>query len=266
MKRPSSLVTLFFVALLATTDAFSQSKDDVPLTFTRLDLTDGRKLKNVVVKSYDAKSGKLLIIADGKATTIAIALVPPPFNEQLKSAPRSGETVTTIATPRVVANAADQYYMDTAVPPAPPPSKTTPSSSHSSVRPKKTPSAPTVVYVPAPTSPAPVAQQQPAHPALAAAGLKEHQDAAKARAQKYYQYEFPLGSNSVTVTAQDIELSVPKLWSNWDPPRYTMEGKIYINYYDSKGGSFQRATSTFEITTEQRPGEEVKVIDFTRKS
>jgi len=38
--------------------------DQVVLQFPRLDLLDGRKLKNVIVKSYDAKSGDVLVVAD----------------------------------------------------------------------------------------------------------------------------------------------------------------------------------------------------------
>ena len=42
--------------------------------------------------------------------------------------------------------------------------------------------------------------------------------------------------------------------------------QAFLEYFDSKGRSYQRATSTFEVLTEQKPGEEIKVIDFSRKS
>src|SRR3954463_1984455 len=67
-----------------------RADEDVPLHFARLDLTDGRKLKNVVIKSYDAKSEKLLIVASGKAMTVPIRLLPPPYDQKLKSAPPTG--------------------------------------------------------------------------------------------------------------------------------------------------------------------------------
>lgn len=44
------------------------------------------------------------------------------------------------------------------------------------------------------------------------------------------------------------------------------EGKAFIEYFDRKSRSYQRTTSTFEILTEQKPGEEIKVVDFTRRS
>ncbi|MBZ5586652.1 MAG: hypothetical protein LAQ30_31590, partial [Acidobacteriia bacterium] len=43
---------------------------EVPLRFDRIDLLDGRTLKNVVVKSYDATSDKLLLVADGTALLV----------------------------------------------------------------------------------------------------------------------------------------------------------------------------------------------------
>jgi len=54
------LSLLFLSAALSGTPVADAAEADgeVPLSFTRLELTDGRKLRNVVVKSYDAKSEK----------------------------------------------------------------------------------------------------------------------------------------------------------------------------------------------------------------
>ncbi len=72
---------------------------DVPLKLQRLDLTDGRTLTNVVIKSYDAASNRLLLVADGTAMLIPVTLVPAPFGERLKaSAPRAGSSMSVVAT------------------------------------------------------------------------------------------------------------------------------------------------------------------------
>ncbi len=214
---------------------------DVPLQFSRLDLRDGRKLKDVVVKSYDAKSEKLLLVASGKAMTVPIALLPAPLNEQLKAAaPRSGESVSTTTRPPM-ATAADQY-----------------GSSNAIVIP--TPAPPVGPRAPSAPSPAPAPD-----PALVPARLAQHQAVARAHAQRYFRYEYQIGSNSISVTALDLDLSTPKPVPGWDG-RYETQGKAFLEFYDSKGGSFQRATSTFEITTGERPGEDLKVIEFRRKS
>jgi len=76
---------------------------DVPLKYTRLDLTDGRTLTNVVIKSYDAATDKLLLVADGKAMLVPENLIPPPLAVRLKaSAPAAGSTTRLITPPPVV--------------------------------------------------------------------------------------------------------------------------------------------------------------------
>ena len=65
----------------------------VPLKYTRIDLSDGRVLLNVEVKSYDPATGKLLVTADGKAVLFPIELLPQPFRDKLKTAaPQAGST------------------------------------------------------------------------------------------------------------------------------------------------------------------------------
>jgi hypothetical protein len=235
----SRLAVLFITALSLCGNAHAQPAD-VPLNFTRLDLTDGRKLKNVVVKSYDAKTQRLLIIADGKAMMIPLASVPPPFTEQLKAAPAAGSSVNTVAAPpRPMATPADQYTLQRPVP-----------------------IQPQVIYVP---QPAPASRPARVDPMLAQSSLMGHQNAARTRANRYFQYEHQMGSNSIVVTSLSLELSPPVSVPRWTG-RFRTDGKAYIQYYDSRGGSFQRTTSTFEVTTEQKPGEALQVIDFSRKS
>ena len=110
-----------------------------------------------------------------------------------------------------------------------------------------------------------VATLTPQDPLLTEAGLTQHQAAAQQRAQTYFQYEFQVGSNSIVVTSLSFELDVPKPVPGWTGRCFT-SGKAFIEYFDSKGRSYQRTTSTFEVTTEQRPGEGLKAIDFSRKS
>jgi hypothetical protein len=48
--------------------------------------------------------------------------------------------------------------------------------------------------------------------------------------------------------------------------RYRTEGKAYLEFFDSKGWSYSRATSRFEVLTEQKPDGALKVVDFLVKS
>jgi hypothetical protein len=93
--------------------------------------------------------------------------------------------------------------------------------------------------------------------------LARHKEAAQTRARRYYQYEFQAGSNSISVTALDIEMDQPEAITGW-LGRYRTKGKAYLEFYDSRGGSFSRTTSSFEVITEQNPGQPPQVVDFTR--
>jgi hypothetical protein len=234
--RPHAL--LFCAVCSFTVTGFAQTNKKVPIELARVELSDGRAFTEVRVRTYDARSDKVLILTDGRAMTLPLVLFPESLHELLKSAPASGGSVsTTPAAPRPQrTSAADQYAMETAVPVSPPPP----------------------IYVAQPTVPRRVEPPREASPI-------RHQFAARARATRHYRYEYQAGSNSISVTALDFEFSAPEPIPGW-AGRCRTEGKAYLEFYDSKGRSFQRATSTFEVVTEQRPGEELKVIDFTRKT
>jgi hypothetical protein len=93
----------------------------VPLKYQRIDLADGRILMNVVVKSYDAVTGKLLVLADGKAVLFPIKLLPQPFREKLKTAaPPAGSTNSVVPgqkAPASVAAPSGKPAPETASPP-----------------------------------------------------------------------------------------------------------------------------------------------------
>lgn len=207
----------------------------VPTKFVRMDLLDGRTLTNVELVSYDAASGKVLLIADQKAMLVPVNLIPAPFAARLKhDLPEAG------ATSSVVGNA---------------PAATVhpiPAADRSGVIVR-----PTIPVSPAPT---PVASGA----AGADQNLAAHKQAAEARAARYYRFDYQAGSGSILVTALQIETDQPEEVQGW-PGRYRTEGRAFMEFYDSKGGSFSRATSRFEVLTEQTPGKPLTVVGFTPK-
>lgn len=209
-----------------------------------LRLLDGRALNNVVVRSYDAQASKVLVLADGKMMLIPINLIPPPHAERIlaetkRTAPESVQTTPAPQTPA----------------PAQPGSSTT-----SPGVPVPTPFQPS-----APTRPAPAPTAPPASVATQADLRKAHQAAAAAHARRYYKYEYRTGSNAIAVTDSDIAFDKTEPVPGW-ANRYRTTGKVFLEIYDSVGGgSFRRSTSKFEILTEQKPGEDIEVVDFTRK-
>ena len=223
--------------------ALAQSSRKAPLQIPRVELSDGREFTDVHVRFYDAKAEKVLVLTEGRAMTLPIALFPEQLHADLKSAPPSGGSVSTTPVaprpqPATIASAADQYGTEIAVP--------TPAPQQNIVQP----------------APPPRRQERPAAPEFSPI---RHQFAARSRATRHYRYEYQAGSNSISVTALDFDFSPPEPIPGWDG-RCRTEGKAYLEFYDSKGRSFQRATSTFEVVTEEKPGSPVKVIDFTRKS
>lgn len=240
------------------------SAAEVPREFSRLDLTDGRKLKNVVVKTYNPADDRLLILADGKAMTIPRTLIPEPFASHLKSVSRSGETVSITGSRAPLATAAQQY---TLARPVSVPSQSHTPPAHSS--PVAAPTRPPPLIYPSAAPASSHAQPLTPNQAVAAqAGidLEAHKNAARERARRYYRFEFRAGSDAIAVTGLELELAAPKVVTGWEG-RCIIEGKAYLETYDSRGRSFQRRTSTFEVVTEKKADDdEITVLSFTPKS
>ncbi len=240
--RAGLALLLTALTILATTLDGAEVEDDVPLNFVRLDLTDGRSLRNVVVKTYDAKTGKLLLVANGKAMSVPIALVPPPFDAKLKRAPESGSRVSVIVEPAVsrqpIAPASAQYGLATPPPTSSPVIKRVTREEFDIVH-GKAPAAPPINFAP-------------------------HQRAARSRAETYFRYEHQVGSNSILVSDLFLEMGLPVSVPGWDG-RCRTEGKAFFGFYDSRGRSFQRGTSNFEVTTEISGEQGMRIVEFRRK-
>jgi hypothetical protein len=245
----SFLSAAAFILPLATS---AHAAESVPLRFAELELTDGRQLTDVVVKSYDAKSEKLFVLAGKTALSLPIALFPPPLNEQLKAAPASRGAVSTVPGAARAPTSA-QESEPVAVPSTPAPAN------------------PVAIEAPPPV-PNPPAQRPVLRPKRSSDSAEpsepsptRHQFVVRSKATRYYRYEHQIGSNSISITSLEFDLTPPRPVPGY-PGRYQTDGKAFLEYYDSKGRSVQRATSTFEMITEAKPGEEIKVIDFVRKS
>jgi len=92
-----------------------------------------------------------------------------------------------------------------------------------------------------------------------------HRTVAIDRVKTYYRYEFIAGSAAMRVDSVKIDAETTKPVPGWTG-RYRTLGKAYLELFDTKGWSATRATSSFEVITEQKPDEPPVVIDFSRKS
>jgi hypothetical protein len=213
----------------------------------RITLTNGRILKQVVIRSYDTPSEKVLLLSEGKALLIPITLLPPVFAEKVK-ADAARSTADLVQTSRV---------------------RTL--EEHAAALAELSLAADTDNSTTGETTPAPPAPSSPSSPAPdgtfaeSTNPFKDHREAAMAYVRRYFKFRYPTGHNSTTVTDTDFDIEETKAVTGWTN-RYRTVGKAYVEIYDSiGGGSFRRGSAKFEIVTEQKPGEEIKVIDFTRK-
>jgi hypothetical protein len=241
---PPARPLLFLWLAIAINPICVAGADDQPvLNFEQLDLADGRKLKKVVVKSYDAKTDRLLVIAGGKAQSIPLTVVPWPWSERLKHAPVSGEQVSTLST--LPPPAVDPGSGSASV-------GVSPAATHPRQKTNKPKNAPPRTSAVALTS-------------VAAPDLREHQTAARNRAVRYFDLELRGASSTEQLAKLDLELAAPQAVAGWTG-RYRTEGTAYLEFVDLRGLRSRRLISSFEVTTERTPGVDLKVVDFTRKS
>lgn len=202
------------------------------LEFARLDLTDGRVLKNVSIKTYDPSSKRVLIVADGRASMVGLSVFPAPFDKQISSsAPRAGSSTMVAPLPP-----APKAQVATVTRPAPNFSENRDSQ-----------------------------RSEAAESAKHQRDLYKHAEAARTRANRYFKYEYNLGSGAVHVRSVDLDARDPEPISGWTG-RYRTEGRVNIEFFDSRGWSYSRSTAAYEVITETRPDGQIVACDFAVKS
>jgi hypothetical protein len=208
--------------------------------FTRLDLLDGRTLREVSVRSYDAATDRVLLLSAGKAVSIPVRLIPPPFAEQFRTRiPPAGQSVSSVK-----------------LPPPPSPAGAAPVRPTSATRSASSPEA-AVSRHPNPAAPAPLE--------IAPVGAAEHARLASTRARRFFRYEFKAGSDSIRVTVLDVDIASCEPIEGWKG-RFRSEGHAFLEFFDSKGRSFQRSNRGFEVITEEpKQGKPLTVVDFSQK-
>ena len=202
--------------------------DDASLQFKRIDLYDGRTLNDVTIKTYDPSSDRVLVVADGMASMIPLKVFPVPLDKQISStAPRSGSSTATVTLKVPPPGTANAQF-----PVSPPNPDRTAIDAAENVREE--------------------------------AELRQHAQIARTRADRYFHYEYHVGSNAVRIRSLDLDMRVPEQVSGWTG-RYRTIGKAYIEYFDSAGWSYGRANAPFEVVTEQKPNGQILAVDFSIK-
>lgn len=211
----------------ASTAAPTERKEPTPLVYDELALTDGRTLTKVVVKTYDARGDRFLLLAAGKAVMLPANQIPEPLRDRLKrAAPQAGGSTSSSL--------------------APPPKPVV-------IQPQPFPTMSGL-----PTAPAPA----PATPAPALAAANQLKQATVTRANQYYLSEYVAGSTGARVSSVQIETDEPEQIAGWSN-RYRVQGRATLKVYVGRG--YRDSWSTFEAVLEIINGSP-RVLDFAPKS
>lgn len=210
-----------------------------PVTLSELDVA-GRRLHKVEVRSYDGTTDRFTLVAGRNLMAVAATDMAPALRDQLKTTvPRKDSP------PPKLEPAKATGTLPTSGPRVE--TKTPPGTGG------QTADAPPPANTPSVAKSANSDQER----------ILAYQELILARARKYYADEYPAGSNLRTVKPVEYHLDTVERVTGWNG-RYRWEGRVMVDIVEG-GGKSRRETDRFEVITEERPGEEPRVIDYFRK-
>jgi len=226
MNAPRPLRFVLFTVFLGISPvAMIQATDMVPLDFrfVRIDLANGRILKNAALTGFNRESELIYVMEDRKLKPYPAALFPgfvrDQIDDRLAEYPdTSGKTESTSA----------------ARPEAPPDREP-----ESSRPPIGSPEAHAI-------------NQEQIESAVSAK--------AQTAALRHFRYGSRNGSGYSTMTNGDVDLDPPVGIKGW-PHRYRVEGTVYFSLYDSVGETFSNRVRGVEVIVEAKSPRHVKVIE-----
>lgn len=236
MKTSATLMLGF--ALLAAAWA-APHKIEMPVE--NLVLKNGQKYANGTIQSFDHASGKVVLMADRKITSLQLELLPDELADRI-IAMVPDETQDAI---RAEKSARKQQEADAARTKA----------AQEKARAEELSRG---------------AAEGRARAAETAKETKQEQmkaettRLARTRADRYFRYEFRPGSGATVQIRRDIDLEEPVEVAGW-ANRYRVQGQIGLEYYDSKGRSFNSTVQRFEVTAQGDNQGRMTVVDFTVK-
>lgn len=225
MKTPQPRSFALRLALLALviTAITSQAQPTVPLDlrYERVNLANGRVLKNVAITSINRESGLVYVLEDRKLKPYPKALFP------------------SFVTQRITSRLQEYPNPD-------------------SSRKRATRLAPPTPRTPSP-SPAPIGS--PENNAAQRAAIESAVAAkAETAALRHIGYGQRMGSGYTTTTQSEVDLDGPVAIPGW-PGRYRVEGIAYYSYYDSVGTTFNNRRRGVEVILEAKSPRSVKVLE-----
>lgn len=215
----------------------------VDLEVDTLTLKNGKVLRQVLIKSYDSSSGRVVLMVNKSITTTQLEMLPPEVIQQIKSL----------------------------LPPEPTPEEKAKKAASDAAAASRREAAQRKKEN-AERQAARKAEQEANAQASAERNAEQNEEsalwavksAAKTKAYDYFRYEYNPGSGSVIVTSIRIQLDEPEPMSGWTG-RYRAQGKALFNYYAGGGGSFNNTSRAFEVEVEKPARGSAKVVAFSLK-
>lgn len=223
MKTPRSVFrfALLLFLLVGAGEGHAQNMVPLNLRFERVNLSNGRVLKDAALTSFNRDSNLVYVLEDRKLKPYPRALFPgfvtARIDDRLKEhpAPKPSRQPAPQSSPHGE---------------SPPPSKSNPIG-----------------------SPERNAADRAAIEAAVAAK-------AESAARRHFRYGQRTGSGYTTTTESEVELDGPTPIPGW-PGRYRVEGTAYYSYYDSVGSTFNNRRRGVEVIVEAKSPSRIKVLE-----
>lgn len=221
--QPRSFTLSFALLALVITAVTSHGQPMVPLDlrYERVNLSNGRVLKNVAITSINRESGLVYVLEDRKLKPYPKTLFPGFVTQS-------------------IANRVQEY-------PAPDASRKRARALAS--QPSRTPS-PSSAPIGTPENNA--ARREAIEQAVAAK--------AETAALRHIGYGQRTGSGYTTTTQSEVELGGPTAIPGWSG-RYRVKGIAYYSYYDSVGTTFNNRRRGVEVILEAKSPRSIKVLE-----
>lgn len=227
---------LAFVAIAAVAVA---TPHKVELAFETLALKNGKTLPNGTVRSYDPASGNVVVMSGRSIVSLQIELLPDEVAARIAAlVPSESKDEARAAREERRRTAQEQKKQNER-------------------------GAARAAAEAARAKDARQARQHESQEELRQAKIsRAAREAAAARARRYFTYESKPGSGATVTVRREVEVEEPVPVTGW-PDRYRVKGSIGLEYYDSKGRSFNNSIRDFEVIVQGDERGNVKVVDFS---
>lgn len=217
---------------------------NVNVKFEQIELRNGQKLAAGTIKSYDHATGKVVLFVNRTVSSVQLELLPEELAKRIVSLVPE-ETKAEAREQRAERKEQQQRARDYQ------------KSAAEADRRAEQQNADRAAA-------ARVRQEEGRKEQMARADRSASKRLAEEKAYRYFRYDYRPGSGSVIITGQGVEVQEPKEIVGWER-RYRVNGTVGLEFYDSRGRSFDRTVRSFEVIVGPDDQGNLVAIDFSVK-